>query len=273
MKEQLITVSKTRRVAEATITPEVAQELLNRQSDLQRKVNAIHLGRLTNVMANGSWKDLNGDSIKFDKDGFLIDGQHRLLAVINSKKTIKTYVALGLDKDDIYFIDLWHKTRGTSDVFKMKGVDNYCVIASAAASLWRYDNGSFADKVTYPDPEETFKYFMQNQGLIISAKYGETVKKMIGKSLATFLHYTFARINQNQASRFFEDWSTGANLNADSPILQLRNRLMYNKREDVQMKLDPVNQVALVILAWNAIRENKKYTKLRWTGNAFPEAI
>lgn len=273
MKEQIITISKKRRIAEAIITPEVAQELLNRQSDLQRKLNPIHLNRLVNVMIEGKWIDFNGDTIKFDVNGLLLDGQHRLYAVIKSRKAIRTYIALGLDKDDIYFMDLWHKSRKTSDVFAMKGITNYAAVSSAISSLWKYDNKVLDKGNIYPDPEETFKYYLQNTNIQESFKYAFKVKQIIGLSLGVFLHYLFCRFDKEIANSFFESMADGADLKYNNPILILRNRLLYLKRKEVQLTLDVPNRIALVILAWNAIRENRKLTQLRWSGNEFPEAI
>lgn len=255
------------------ITPEMAEEILREKSSNERPIKERHVLRLASDISNNRWKDFNGETIKFDNKGKLLDGQHRLLAVIRAKKSIRTYVALGLKEDDIYFIDMGRLTRKVADVFAMKQVENYIIAASAASNLWRYDNDVIQDNSIYPDAQESYLYYLQNEGIQNSIKYGEMVRQLIGKSIATFLHYLFSRIDKNAADIFYEQFATGANLEREDPILLLRNRLEYNKRKDVQMKLDRIKQIALVILAWNARRENKKLTQLRWSTKEFPKAI
>ena len=49
-------------------------------------------------MQNGQWR-LNGKTICFDRNGRLLNGQHRLSAVVRSNVPLTTVVVRGLDPD------------------------------------------------------------------------------------------------------------------------------------------------------------------------------
>lgn len=64
------------------VTPEYAGTLLDSQGQ-NRNIRFSHVEQLARDMSAGKW--IIGDPIKLDNNGSLIDGQHRLLAVIKSK--------------------------------------------------------------------------------------------------------------------------------------------------------------------------------------------
>lgn len=79
------------------ITPEIAKEYLSHNSRNPRKtISRSVVRKYADDMANDLWT-LNGDTIVFDADGFLKNGQHRLFAIIQSGKTVKMLVVRGVD--------------------------------------------------------------------------------------------------------------------------------------------------------------------------------
>ena len=81
----------------AVITPEQASEWLE-QNTHNRKLRTHQVAAMVRDIQAGNWK-WNGDSIKFAKDGTLLDGQHRLHAIVESGQPIEMLVIEGLDKD------------------------------------------------------------------------------------------------------------------------------------------------------------------------------
>jgi hypothetical protein len=69
------------------INPTIAKEMLKRNFN-NRKLNETHIRNLSNQMKLNNWL-FDGTPLKFDKYGRLLDGQHRLNAVIESNKQIK----------------------------------------------------------------------------------------------------------------------------------------------------------------------------------------
>ena len=63
-----------------TVTPEIAQEFLERNHN-NRKIKPRKVDKFAYQLSQGQWIT-NGDTIRFDVKGTLIDGQHRLKAVV-----------------------------------------------------------------------------------------------------------------------------------------------------------------------------------------------
>ena len=73
-----------------TITPEKASGYLKKNKN-NRAVSAPLVSRMAREMREGLWAE-NGETIVFNGDGRLLDGQHRLMAVVESGETIRSLV-------------------------------------------------------------------------------------------------------------------------------------------------------------------------------------
>jgi hypothetical protein len=78
-----------------TITPEQAQAYLDNNAK-HRPIKERKVAEYMMEMQDGIWK-LNGKTICFDWNGRLLNGQHRLSAVVKSGVTLTTVVVRGLD--------------------------------------------------------------------------------------------------------------------------------------------------------------------------------
>jgi len=74
------------------VTPNMAKEWLDSQGQ-NRRVKPAHVQRLSRDMVDGHW--IVADPLKFDNTGLLMDGQHRLAALIKSKTTQKFLILRG----------------------------------------------------------------------------------------------------------------------------------------------------------------------------------
>lgn len=81
------------------ITPQIAQIMLgdNKNNRGKRKNTIDNYVKEINM---GEWT-ITSNAIGFDEDGILVDGQHRLQAVIDSGKSIESLVVFGLPKASI----------------------------------------------------------------------------------------------------------------------------------------------------------------------------
>lgn len=111
------------------MTPELAQKYLDTQV-FNRKLNNMWVSALVGVINRGEWI-LDGNSIKMDCNGHLIDGQHRLNAVIRAQKTVPMEIKSGFAPEAIYVIDAFTKPRSCGDVLTMAGIRNGGTLSSA----------------------------------------------------------------------------------------------------------------------------------------------
>lgn len=73
------------------ITPAMAEVMLNGNSG-NRKINFNMVTQYAADMRHGNWKGENGEAIVISKTGHLINGQHRLKAVISANVTVNLLI-------------------------------------------------------------------------------------------------------------------------------------------------------------------------------------
>ena len=104
-----------------SITPEIAEEMLKKNTR-NRHVNKQRVLVYAKAMTEGTWA-LSTDAIGFDTDGVLINGQHRLLAVVKSGVTCQFLVSQGMDKGTVAVIDNG-QARNPAHTMQLNGVGN-----------------------------------------------------------------------------------------------------------------------------------------------------
>ena len=102
-----------------TITPEQAQDLLINHNPVNRRLDTSHVQFLAREMERGTFRPDNGDTIRIDDQGNIIDGQHRLAAIMRIGKPVPMLVARNLDPDAFASIDIG-KPRSATDII---GID------------------------------------------------------------------------------------------------------------------------------------------------------
>ena len=114
-----------------SITPQKARVIL-KNNPSNRKVNDRHVTKLAKQMRAGDWKD-NGQTIVISEQGQLMDGQHRLHAIIEADVAQKMLIVEGADNQSILTIDTG-KSRGLADSFEIYG-HNYATAKAALTNL------------------------------------------------------------------------------------------------------------------------------------------
>lgn len=120
-----------------TITPEIAKEYL-KFNTINRPLNKNHVSFLAKQMKAGDWK-MNGETICFE-DTALVDGQHRLHAVIESGVPIDFLVVRGCEKNSFITYDSG-RNRSDSDVFHLSDIPNYNSVSSIVKKYFSFHYG------------------------------------------------------------------------------------------------------------------------------------
>lgn len=253
------------------ITPARAQEMLafNRHN---RSLRHRQVKTMAADMAAGNWR-MNGETVKFAKDGTLLDGQHRLAAVVESCVTIEMMVVANLELSDQETMDTGRK-RTLSDVLSLRGEESTAALASAISIYWQRHKGSVNDGVT-PTNQQALAILEDQPELRYSVNaVGKAAKTLrYPRGLAAVLHYEMLLLNADDAVDFWEKLETGLGLQERHPIYILRRRLADNAAT-IGRKLDGIMIHAYTIKAWNAYRDGREITIIRWTrGGASPETF
>ncbi|MEN9717600.1 MAG: hypothetical protein RIQ99_478 [Pseudomonadota bacterium] len=116
------------------ITPAIAHQMLKANTH-NRTVSDNRVNQYVSDLVSGRWS-VNGEAIKIASDGTLLDGQHRLLAVIKADTPLTTCVVRGLDIDHQNTMDIG-RTRSVRDVLHINNVPNASTISSIANNIVR----------------------------------------------------------------------------------------------------------------------------------------
>ena len=257
-----------------TVTPSLSKDLLelntrNRKfSTYTEKIYALQ-------MKEGTWV-LNGETIKIDWEGNLLDGQHRLTACLETGVPFETILVTGLDPSVFKSIDRGKK-RSPSDNLSLLGEEDATVLGAALSHQWKYDQGRFFIRGTGANPEinHLLDTLDTNPGIRDAVVRSKKLHILAPPSLLTFLNYQFRQRDDELSKTFLSGLGEGLGLEAGSPVYLLRERLLKNRLE-AKAKLPLREIAALIIKAWNFMVMGRTVTRLTWQSGrreGFPEIL
>lgn len=102
------------------ITPALAREWLEKRFSNQRRISKPRVDSHCRAIKAGRWRTTH-QGVAFNSAGELVDGQHRLAAIVESDTAVHMMVAWGVDGVEAIDTDL--RIRSTADGRKMRGDD------------------------------------------------------------------------------------------------------------------------------------------------------
>jgi hypothetical protein len=250
---------------EEWVTPDIAKTYLEANTR-NRNLRKPYVAQLAQAIESGNFLPCVG-SISFDIDGRLIDGQHRLSAIVMADSPVKLIVVRNASPEAQAVIDTGVK-RLSADVLKIKDVPYASNVAAAIrllAELEKDTDTDFSGSRLSMSPRETSEFFNQHPDIVNSASATSRMRFLAPISVLAFAHYVLGRTNSMDRDLFFSKLDTPDNLNADSPIMVLRDvltRMMATKRT---MRPDAQQRqiIALIFQAWNLWRAGKTVTRIK----------
>lgn len=261
------------RIQKQSITPEVATQMLALNIANNRPISMSVINQYTNDMLQEKWIQ-TADSLKFNKQGRLIDGQHRLHAIIKAEVTVEMWVATELDENAVKYIDTGRK-RSSNDLLQMQGIGGgYSADISAVTRkiigwenqkqtvLSDFGKGGGTKLKGSISNHQILEYCEKNPDVVTHAIYGKnlyckTPVKMFSSADLGFLQWLLAQKDARKADEFLEKLCLKDNVPADSPIACLYNRLLTSK------SLTPLLKLKLTFHAWNLWRQDKRISALK----------
>lgn len=241
------------------MTPASAKKLLE-SNESNRPLNRRALEKCFSAMDEGEWK-FNGDTIKIGKSGRLLDGQHRLNAIVLSGKPATLLVVKNLDDDVFDTIDTG-KNRSAGDVLSISGYKNATVVASIGR-WYGYLNGLFkpSDTVTHHKIREIVEAHPGMAHWATRYAGSKTVRSLLPAGALAVFYISSQKNGQELLDSFFDHFDTGTGINKTNPVYELRER-MISVRGKIS-KLPIQNIVAMVIKSVNAYVMGEKIVLLR----------
>ncbi len=245
-----------------TVTPEMAMALLE-HNKLNRPLSQVHVSRIASQITAGKWK-FNGDTIKIATNGEVLDGQHRLWAIIEAKREVETIVVNGIERDAFATIDTIRRMRSGSDAISLMGATRHRKqIASALTWLLRYQTGEMERwrepqyKIENSDIEVAYT---AHPGIARAAERASNLRRLANTGIMTFLYYLFSNRDQAIAERMMDTLENPAGVGINDPFFRLRAYFT----SDQHMHKDALMTIALVIKAANAAKQEKQVQILVW---------
>jgi hypothetical protein len=243
-----------------------------------RNVRQAVVGRYRTDMAEGRWH-FAGDPIRFDTEGNLLDGQHRLTALSELDGiTVPLLVIRGLPNEAQGVMDQGSR-RTPGDQLGLRGVKDANHVAACVKVFLTWQEGYlFRDTkaataaITTPRVEEWVAHHPADVANL-SVMGGIVKQNDAPPSVSGAAAIAFSRIDAASAVEFFKLLARGAGTEGH-PIVTLDKRLQRHRREGV--KVPTRDNLAFFILAWNAWRDGRQMAKFqrprggRWAEDNFP---
>lgn len=258
-----------------SVSPTIAARWLER-NESNRGVREGRVNGLAEAMRRGEFV-ITGDTIKFAPDGRLLDGQHRLWAVLESGVTVQMLVAYNIAPEAQTVMDSG-AARTFADTLKWKGEKNYTIMAGALRILtgfYRTGKVVTGQYQVIATPGQMLAFLDDHPSVRdhVYTPHHETTKRMLTPSTAAALYYLFAQVDRSDAESFFTLLATGSGLREGHPIFTLRRALEINANRRTA-KVSSTFRCAWTIKAWNAWRRGERVFQIRWVpGGANPEVF
>lgn len=255
------------------ISPKKAAELLKKNQN-NRKLRPDWINTLARIMLAGQWM-LNGETIIIDSDGKLLDGQHRLHAVVKSGVEIESYVVYGLPPEVFNTINQV-KAKSNGDMLRIAGFKYASALAAAAAWMWRWtqiEPGEELHQRRFPTAVEIDRVLQDNPDLVQAADAigsKTNLGKLLAPSLSIFAYCLCARIDRDHAEKFFSSLANGEGLKKPQAVYTLREKLRDVRIDQARLRGHDI--IALVFKGWNSSRNGNVLRSLRLPtqGESYP---
>lgn len=213
------------------ITPEMAARMLDRNTKNRRKKKAA-TKKYQDDIENGRWK-LNHQAIAFDNKGILSDGQNRLQAVIDSKKSVNSLVVFGVPEDSRVSIDTG-VTRSSLDAALFVDVDTTWLELGTAKNVFNgFDN--LPTPVSNAHALELLKVYRDGLNFVwthLEKVKGITTSAAVrGAIVRAYYHCNGNEEDLERLARFCSILNDGqyGNIKKDRVAVQLRDKLLGEK--------------------------------------------
>lgn len=253
------------RIEIVEMTPERAAELLKLNTH-NRVVKRGNVERLKVALLRGEFAE-NGDAIRISRTNVLLDGQHRLIACVESGVTFRTVIVSDLDDAAQDTIDTQSR-RSVADSLTLAGFPSAPALAASVRQIMGYldgvGNGLLADTVRtkafieeHPDIHECVRVALHARAVVAPGPFG-----------AVLFLGTRSGVHKSRMEDFSNHVANGEGLAAGDPRLALRNG-MINARMRNGARSPKVDYIMTVTThAWNAFVSGRTLSLVKALPNA-----
>lgn len=253
-------------------------KLLEHTNDRRRnrKISLPRVIRMARDMTNDNWRD-TGVAVMVDKDGFVLDGQHRLLAIFASGIK-QTMIILNDATNEDQLVTDTGRPRTTGDQLSIRGTTNGRQASAGATLLLRWRAGQIMNSVFQPTMSEIVQLVESTpafqEAATLSMRLNKHIRHAPMPALVAFYVEATEVASTEDRDTFFARLQDGADLSPQHPILTLRNTWSrYSPDRPVPFRM--VGRLWQMIHAWHKWQNDDKISVLRvpftLTSESFPK--
>lgn len=260
------------------VTPRQAAEWLLANAR-NRPLRRAKVAEYADDMANGRWR-YTGDPVRFGTDAegneILIDGQHRLSAVIRAKCSVLMKVEWGYDTETQRFVDIGIR-RQLSDQLAIDEFAHSKYLSALARRIHAYQSHGVPTMRANASPEKLRQVLINDETgkvhelIAQAAEYASRHPRgLIPASGLAFLFWLLVPLGGDTAIEFLDRADDGAGLppkkpdGSVDPVLAWRERIIRERSSGARIQ-DHV-AIAYGIVAWNHRIRGKQVKLLRLPG-------
>ncbi len=240
------------------VSPDVAAEMLESNIEINRSIKSGHLSKLVYDMKHGYWDANNGEALRFTKPnnkqkyGTLVDGQHRLHAIIQSGMTFTLPCMIGVSEESFATIDSG-SSRQFSDILASKGVVSKTAVAGGVLTLEQFYSGNFHGRQM--SHSRLLTRYTQHPSIAEYNQAANHLRMLFRPSEAIFLSYVFNSIAPKKGNAFLHKLRFGG-AKENEPVHILREKLLnYRiKRPTGYIYTSKEHIIGSVFKCWNNIQ-------------------
>lgn len=248
---------------------EFAQGLLDTNTR-NRPLNKANLDYFCDALRKGRFQ-LTHQGIALDWNGDLIDGQHRLTAILITGIEVDLMVMYDLPPETYSKVDCG-RIRNGADTLAYMGHDGGNDLAAALRLIDNYYNNtearwrSYTARKTNDDMTELAPAYPGMSDLIPIAR---RMRKACGVSISAATVTLYLTRDHSAAEAWIEGVVTGANLSVGDPRLAYRNT--FQNARIGKKRIDGQEALALGLKSFLAFTNDKPVKILSWrSGEKFP---
>lgn len=246
------------------VGPDLAAAWLEK-NDSNRNEAKGNKAKITRSMELADFRFL-GDPVRFDVDNILLDGQHRLKAIVETGVEIPLLIIRGFKSEAQLYMDQG-KTRQAGDQVKLAGVtlhsgNNWAAIARL---IIRWDAGDVLGNLLVPGTAEIVAFCEEHKDQMTRAvaAAGAQYRRVGGRKPVAGATFYFAElIDEQLAHKFFRQLATGEDIRNGDPVFALRDTLLKRKGTGGS-RLNSNEELSLFVRAWNAARRGISLQRLQ----------
>lgn len=265
------------RIEVVDVTPEQAQAWLDSAHGLpQRALTSRRVTTYASAMTRGQWR-VTHQAIAIDPDGVLIDGQHRLSAVVIARKVVPMSVAFDVPRDTFDVFDTGN-ARTAASTLHIAGIPDANAFAASARNVLVYREIDGTRRMPSADVRGMFTtsdvlaFAESEEGAVLRSNIRPAATIAIALArygMRSWLAAALTLIDLSEPApdtreEFVRKLETGEMLAAGAPILSLRRWLTSEHGyARTQSQTRAMVGIGATVKAWNAFTHGHELALIR----------